>query len=350
MEIEHFITSIGITIVLFFATLLLTSKRYQSRPNTFLAASLITLALLMFRIHLIWEDSILFEILCFLRIEYLFSVFFYTYVHTTLTKQIPKITILVLLSPFIIFSFLHSIPQLFENTTALEETLEAVEYFETYLVILFNVLVVSLAIVKIYQSMLETALKKWLYIISFSLIAVMLFFLLLEVAELLFDANFWDSFGIVMSLFFVGTSYVGVQQLQIQQEQESIQKIYTDTKKSNSSTKSSVTLNHYAQMQSLMRDEELFRNASLDREALAEKLGLSASSITRILKEEGQTSFKDFINQYRIQFAKEMLSDTRFHVFSLEAIGKEAGFKSRSTFYETFKKEVGVSPGIYKKS
>ncbi len=153
-----------------------------------------------------------------------------------------------------------------------------------------------------------------------------------------------------MTLFFVGTSYVGIQRVQIQQEQEAIQKMYIGTKKSTAASKSTITLNHFERMQLLMHDEELFRDASLNRAVLAEKLGLSASSVTRILKEEGQISFKDFINQYRIQLAKEMLTDARFHVFSLEAIGKEVGFKSRSTFYETFKKDVGVSPGTFKKN
>ncbi|MEM6717967.1 MAG: helix-turn-helix transcriptional regulator [Bacteroidota bacterium] len=348
METEPFVVSIGITIVLFFATLLLTSQKYKSRPNRFLAASLITLSLLMLRIHSVLEGTIFSELLDFLRIEYVFAVFLYIYILEILNVKIPKITLILLFSPFLFFSSLYLFSHVFEGT--LEHILEITEGFETYMVIGFNMFVITSAIVKVYQSSVAMRLKKWLYLISASLLAVMLFFLMLEFAELLFDVNFWDSFGIVMTLFFVGTSYVGIQQLQIQQEQEAIQKVYRSTKKSDVSTKSAVTLNHYAQMQALMLDEQLFREASLDREVFAEKLGLSASSVTRILKEEGQTNFKDFINHYRIQLAKEMLIDVRFHVFSLEAIGKEAGFKSRSTFYETFKKEVGISPGAFKKN
>lgn len=351
METEHFITGIGITIVLFFATLLLTSKKYKSRSNRFLAVSLIVLSLLMLRINVVFEETLFSEILGFVRIEYLFSVLLFLYVYGVLEEKVSKTTIALLLSPFIVFSSLYTIALFFEEqeSSPLEGFLEIIEVFETYFVISFNVFVLSLAIVKIYQSRIETALKKWLYIITLSLIAVLLFFLMLEIVELVFDIHLWDTFGIVMTLFFVGTSYVGIQRVQIQQEQEAIQKMYTDTKRSTASLKSAVKLNHFEHMRLLMHDEELFRDASLNRDILAEKLGLSASSVTRILKEEGQISFKDFINQYRIQLAKEMLTDTRFHVFSLEAIGKEVGFKSRSTFYETFKKEVGISPGAFKK-
>ncbi|MEM6686405.1 MAG: helix-turn-helix transcriptional regulator, partial [Bacteroidota bacterium] len=230
-----------------------------------------------------------------------------------------------------------------------EQLLETLEPIEAFLIIGFNTIVVTAAIVKVYQSAAATNLKRWLYIISSSLISVMLFFLMLECAELLFDMNLWDSFSVVMTLFFVGTSYIGIQQLHLQQEQEAIQEMYAGTTQRTHSTKSTAMLNHYEHMQILMHEDELFRDASLDREIFAKKVGVSASSVTRILKEEGQMSFKEFINQYRIQLAKEMLTDTRFDVFSLEAIGKEVGFKSRSTFYETFKKEVGISPGVFKK-
>ncbi|AXG69834.1 DNA-binding transcriptional activator FeaR [Kordia sp. SMS9] len=348
METDHFISSIGIIIVLFFATVLLTSKRYKSRANHLLTACLITLSLLMLRINAIFEETLFFEILCFLRIEYLFSVFLYMYVCEVIKEKISKTTFILFLSPFMLLSSLY-IGSIAVENSSLETFLEGFEVFETYIIITFNVLVVTLAMIKIYRSNAEFDVRKWLFAISWSLIVVMLFFLILEVIELLFDVELWGSFGVIMSLFFVRISYTGIQKLQIQQDQKAIQKIYSNSKKSTTAVKNNVTLNHFEHMQLLMRDEELFRDPSLNRTLLAEKLGLSVSSVTRILKEEGQISCKDFINQYRIQLAKEMLTDVRFHVFSLEAIGKEVGFKSRSTFYETFKKEVGVSPGTFKK-
>jgi AraC-like DNA-binding protein len=336
--------------VLFFATLLLTSKRYQSRPNRYLAASLITLSLLMLRMNEALENSVFTEIFNLLRIEYLFSVFLYMYMRAILNEKISKTTFFWLFSPFVVLSTLHTATVIFGESvfSFVEVFLESFESLEAYIIILFNAFVVSAAIVKIYQSSLESSVKKWLYLISGGLMTVMLFFLALEFAELLFDVDFWDSFGIVMTVFFVSTSYVGIQRLQIHREQEAIQKIYSNPKKTIASDKKSVTLTHFEHMQLLMQNEELYRDASLDREIFAKKLGLSASSVTRILKEEGQVSFKEFINQYRIQLAKEMLTDTCFDIFSLEAIGKEVGFKSRSTFYETFKKEIGVSPGTFK--
>ncbi|MEL6918929.1 MAG: helix-turn-helix transcriptional regulator [Bacteroidota bacterium] len=108
-------------------------------------------------------------------------------------------------------------------------------------------------------------------------------------------------------------------------------------------------LTRFDHIKQLMKENEYFRNPDFNRESLASVLGLSASSITRILKEEGQIGFNDFVNRHRIALAKNMLKDERFDIFSLEAIGKEVGFKSRSTFYETFKKEVGISPGAFKK-
>jgi AraC-like DNA-binding protein len=58
-------------------------------------------------------------------------------------------------------------------------------------------------------------------------------------------------------------------------------------------------------------------------------------------------SFALFINEYRIEEAKHLLKEN--NSFTLEAIGFEAGFSSKSTFYATFKKVTGQTPSEFKK-
>ncbi|WP_344820962.1 AraC family transcriptional regulator [Aquimarina gracilis] len=43
------------------------------------------------------------------------------------------------------------------------------------------------------------------------------------------------------------------------------------------------------------------------------------------------------------------MHDPVFHKYSVEAIGLEAGFKSKSAFYSTFKASLGMSPGAFRK-
>lgn len=351
MEPGQIFVLIGVVLVLFFATLLLTSARYRGDPNKFLAASLITLSLLILRINGLLEHTILSELFEFLRIEYLFSVLLYMYVSAALKVHVRRSGHIILASPFVLFSGLHTFISVadgyeYDSWAALAEE---VEPFEVYATILFNSVVVVLFTLKVQRSNSEASFKKWIYVISIGLMAIMASFLALEFLELLFDIHSWEYLGIGISLFFIGIAYLGVEQLQVQQELKTLKKLNKKKKSPTTTPKSKTALSHFERMQVLMKDDELFKNPNLDREALASMLGLSASSVTRILREEGQVSFNDFINQYRIRLAKNMLIDERFDIFSLEAIGKEVGFKSRSTFYETFKKEVGLSPGEFKK-
>jgi AraC-like DNA-binding protein len=56
--------------------------------------------------------------------------------------------------------------------------------------------------------------------------------------------------------------------------------------------------------------------------------------------------FSEFINTYRIDFAKKLLKET---YLKIEAIAYDSGFNSLSTFNTVFKKETGFTPSKYRK-
>ncbi len=60
-------------------------------------------------------------------------------------------------------------------------------------------------------------------------------------------------------------------------------------------------------------------------------------------------TFKSYINSFRITEAKRLLLDKSTANYSIEGIGSEVGFKSKSVFYDAFKKETGITPSSYKK-
>lgn len=59
-------------------------------------------------------------------------------------------------------------------------------------------------------------------------------------------------------------------------------------------------------------------------------------------------NFKSFVNSFRIAESKRLLEDESSANLSVEGIGLEVGFKSKSVFYSAFKKETGVTPSNYK--
>jgi len=61
------------------------------------------------------------------------------------------------------------------------------------------------------------------------------------------------------------------------------------------------------------------------------------------------SSFYGYINAYRLQEVKKMLLDPQNQQFTNFAIAQKAGFSSKSTFFNLFKKDMGMTPGAFKK-
>lgn len=96
-----------------------------------------------------------------------------------------------------------------------------------------------------------------------------------------------------------------------------------------------------------MKQEQFYRNTNIKLNDIALHLNISSHKLSQLLNDNLGKSFALFINECRIDEAKKLLKEN--NSFTLEAIGFEAGFSSKSTFYATFKKIVGQTPSEYKK-
>ncbi len=96
----------------------------------------------------------------------------------------------------------------------------------------------------------------------------------------------------------------------------------------------------------LMRDQKLYKNPNLKLADLAAELKVLPHYLSQFLNDNLGKSFSLFINEYRISEAKIMIRTEKN--FTLEAIGYESGFNSKSTFFSTFKKITGLTPANYR--
>ena len=96
----------------------------------------------------------------------------------------------------------------------------------------------------------------------------------------------------------------------------------------------------------VMKKDELYKNTNVKLIDIAKKVNISAHQLSQLLNDNLGKSFAKFINEYRIEEAKRILLNN--NKFTLEAIGFESGFSSKSTFYATFKKMVGKTPAEYR--
>ncbi len=83
---------------------------------------------------------------------------------------------------------------------------------------------------------------------------------------------------------------------------------------------------------------------------LSDQMGMPSTYISQAINSELGINFNDFINQFRVQRAISYLQDPAYSHINIEGIGKSVGFKSKSAFYQAFRKVTGTTPSIYVKS
>lgn len=99
-------------------------------------------------------------------------------------------------------------------------------------------------------------------------------------------------------------------------------------------------------LEELLQEESLFKDPNLTLSTLAKRLGESSHTLSQLLNDNLQTSFADYINQKRIDYAKALLKDGKSR--SIEMIAEQSGYNSLSTFYSAFKKFTGQTPARYR--
>ena len=94
--------------------------------------------------------------------------------------------------------------------------------------------------------------------------------------------------------------------------------------------------------------EKAYLNPNLNMDLLSESINFPKYQITEVLNVEIGKNFFQFVNSYRIEAVKKMLLEPKLK-YSIEAIGYECGFNSKSSFYTVFKNLTGETPVAFRK-
>ena len=69
---------------------------------------------------------------------------------------------------------------------------------------------------------------------------------------------------------------------------------------------------------------------------------------SNINNEEKETNFCEWINSFRVEYAKDIMKESSNADLTMVSIAERSGFSSRSVFYRAFKQREGLTPGEYK--
>jgi AraC-like DNA-binding protein len=98
----------------------------------------------------------------------------------------------------------------------------------------------------------------------------------------------------------------------------------------------------------VMDDQRPWVDPDFDIGALARLLGTYPNAISRALNRAGNTTFYDYVNAYRLREARRLLTEPGERGLKIEALGRLAGFRARSTFFKLFREHTGQSPSEYR--
>ncbi|MGX5817879.1 helix-turn-helix domain-containing protein [Chitinophaga lutea] len=95
-----------------------------------------------------------------------------------------------------------------------------------------------------------------------------------------------------------------------------------------------------------MREKALYRNPNLKLNDLAMAVHLPGHQLSQLLNEHVGKSFSTYINEFRVREACRLIAENDH--LTVEAIGYEVGYNSKSTFYTAFKKVLATTPSAYR--
>ena len=92
-----------------------------------------------------------------------------------------------------------------------------------------------------------------------------------------------------------------------------------------------------------------FRWLELTLDQLAGQLSMKAKLLSQVINEVLGQNFFDFINRYRIQEARRLLTNPVDPKVTVLEILYEVGFNSKSSFNTLFKKYTGLTPTEFRR-
>ena len=102
------------------------------------------------------------------------------------------------------------------------------------------------------------------------------------------------------------------------------------------------------QLTNEMEANTYYLNQDLNIYDLSKSMNTPSRQLSACINNEMGVNFNEWVNNYRVEAALKLLKDQSKAHYSIEGIGEDSGFKSRSAMYAAFKKKTGHSPGHFR--
>ncbi|MHC0439150.1 helix-turn-helix domain-containing protein [Flavobacterium sp. 3-210] len=98
-------------------------------------------------------------------------------------------------------------------------------------------------------------------------------------------------------------------------------------------------------LENIMYEKGLYKNPNLNLQDLSREINISSHQLSQFLNNNLGKNFTSFVNEFRINEACKIITSN--DKLTLESVGYDVGFNSKSTFFAAFKKHTGTTPLNY---
>ena len=127
-------------------------------------------------------------------------------------------------------------------------------------------------------------------------------------------------------------------------EEEKVEEIEIDTTQPTNISDEEVDAEASIVLQ-YMKEQKPFLQQGFTIQDLSNQTGIPVYQLSPLINGHFKMNFANWVNSFRIRYLIELVPENP--QLTLEALSKKAGFISRSTFINSFKKEKGVTPREY---
>nr|WP_250149125.1 helix-turn-helix domain-containing protein [Flagellimonas sp. 389] len=92
----------------------------------------------------------------------------------------------------------------------------------------------------------------------------------------------------------------------------------------------------------------MYLHRTISLEIIAEKLNTPPRKLSQAINENEQKNFSEFVNQYRIEKAKQLLSEPNSIQQKIATIAYDCGFGNVTSFNLAFKAITQLTPSEYR--
>jgi AraC-like DNA-binding protein len=104
----------------------------------------------------------------------------------------------------------------------------------------------------------------------------------------------------------------------------------------------------FEELYQLVTSEKLFLESSLSLQQVSYRMGIPAREVSQLVNENTATNFSNWVNEFRVQEARQRLTSEQYQDYKIAAIAFDCGFNTLSSFNSIFKAKTGQTPSEYR--